>query len=201
MKRAIAIITCTAMLFLLTGCFGREEPMVDSVPSDSAVTSEGEVSQSATSDGTDSSMSGDSSSMGDGTSSSADAADTDNHNVEIINETGTDIYGLQHSITGEDNYGDPLTDGALTNGGSANITVPRGEDGTMYNLRAYDNEEQSGDGWIFPDIDFTRDGRIILRYKEDAPDYVYGDEYDSESGSDSMSSSDESASDSSMVEE
>ncbi len=98
----------------------------------------------------------------------------DMYEVEIDNQTGSDIYGLQYSVTGSDEWGDEYSTDPITNGKSTQITVPKGDEGEMFDLRAYDNQEMSGDGWIFPEIDFTNDGRIILRYKDNAPDYEYG---------------------------
>ncbi len=165
---SVAVIGCA---ILLTGCMEAETdtPITQSVPQGSgttpAVSSSSETSQDITSSGTTSD---------DISASKSGVMTEDMYEVEIDNQTGSDIYGLQYSITGSQEWGEEYANDMITNGDTTQITVPKGEEGEMFDLRAYDNEDKSGDGWIFPEIDFTNDGRIILRYKDNAPDYEYG---------------------------
>ncbi len=176
MKKILSIAVIGTAL-VLSGCMEAETdiPMTESVNQADTVTPSQVVdSQPTTGGGTSDTATSNNTSSDDLAASKSGVMTEDMYEIEIDNQTGSDIYGLQYSITGSQEWGEEYSNDMITNGDTTQITVPKGEEGEMFDLRAYDNEDKSGDGWIFPEIDFTNDGRIILRYKDNAPDYEYG---------------------------
>ncbi len=174
----IAVLSCFAALTFV-GCMETQTPHTTSTEVKPQSTVSENITDEAMSGGSDNSSSEDIKDEGNSISSSVTGSSSEMmteemYEVEIDNQTGSDIYGLQYSITGSDNWAEEYSGEPLTNGNSTQITIPKGEEGEMFDIRAYDNQEMSGDGWIFPEIDFTNDGRIVLRYKDNAPDYEYG---------------------------
>ncbi len=180
MKKIISVAALTGFALLtLAGCMENETANTTSTEVKPETTTSEAITDEANSDSNNSSsMKEDSDSINsdsiNSTGSSSEMMTENMYEIEIDNQTGSDIYGLQYSITGSDNWADEYSKDTITNGNTAQITIPKGEEGEMFDIRAYDNQDMSGDGWIFPEIDFTNDGRIILRYKDNAPDYEYG---------------------------
>ncbi len=182
MKRFICQVVGGLTLITLLSACSMDDPISSSTVDVKPDTSD----QSTVTDSADQSMSANSESdsakeesgMDNSDASASDmnddaAENLDSYTVELENRTGSDIYGLQYALTGSDGWGEEYASDWIEDGQSTTLDIPRGEDGERFDIRGYDNEEMTGDGWIFPDIDFTQDGRIILRYKDDAPDYEY----------------------------
>ncbi len=179
MKRMVAIMTAAGFLALtLSGCNMREEDISSSIAVNPAPSTDSMITDSAGSN-TDSATSdsgsvGDSSVLNTGDNLQDDStADQDSYAVEVENRTGSDIYGLQYSMTGSEEWGEDYASDMLADGDTATLNIPRGDDGERFDLRGYDNEEMTGVGWVFPEIDFTQDGRLILDFKDDEPNHQY----------------------------
>ncbi len=179
LRKTVTIIAAAGFLALsVSAC-----SMLEEAPSSSIAVNPTTQDQSIATDSATDREDANSNSAQDMTQNASDdpsATNTDNsdsefdgYSVEVENRTGSDMYGVQYALTGSDEWGEEYASDMLREGESATLQIPRGEDGERFDLRGYDNEEMSGDGWIFPDIDFTNDGRIILRYKDEAPDYEY----------------------------
>ncbi len=181
LRKTVSIMAAAGFLALsVSSCSMMEDTSSSSISLNPTPDDQSAVTDSATDTQNSDTDANSAENMADDASNDPSATDADNSNseydgysVEVENRTGSDMYGVQYALTGSDEWGEEYASDMLADGESATLEIPRGEDGERFDLRGYDNEEMSGDGWIFPDIDFTNDGRIILRYKDEAPDYDY----------------------------
>lgn len=88
--------------------------------------------------------------------------------VEVVNDTGADIYGLAMSPSGDDSWGgDLLADGILSNGTSGVSEMTFTESSLVWDLLAVDSE---GNTLTFQGIDFSQistDGASLVLTVQD----------------------------------